>query len=210
MTRDDAPTFLSARHLPAGGSLLAGLEAHWRAIRGARALPARSDLDPGALDAVLPWAFVAERVAPGVARLRVAGQKLTGLLGMEARGMPLCAFFSPEGRAVLCPLVERVFDGPAIVGVPVVSARRLARPRLTGRMILLPLGDGDGRATRAIGALLCDGAPGRMPARFGIGGGEIRCEALAPPAPRLAVNGGAAAKRPDASRPALRLVVSRP
>lgn len=98
MTRDDpSPTFLSARHLPAGGPLLHDLEAHWRAVRGGRALPARSDLDPAALDAVLPWAFVAERVAPGVARLRVAGRKLTELLGMEARGMPLCAFFSPRG-----------------------------------------------------------------------------------------------------------------
>lgn len=218
MRNDDTdPRLLSSRHLPRGRSLLAELESYWRDLRGARALPARTDVNPAAIDAILPHAFVAERVAPQVARLRVAGSRLNDLLGMEARGMPLCTFFGPEGRAALGPLLARLFDAPAIVEIAVDGSRGLLRGRVSGRLILLPLTDGHGHVSRAIGALLCDGATGRGPVRLGLAeGGAIRIEPVGLPVPlralppRLAAVGAGAAmhRGPDAARPALRLVVN--
>lgn len=218
MPEDDTnPIPLSSRHLPRGRSLLAELESYWRDLRGARALPARTDVNPAAIDAILPFAFVAERVAPQVARLRVAGSRLNDLLGMEARGMPLCAFFGPESRAAIGPMLARLFDDPAIVEIPVEGSRGLFRGRVTGRLILLPLTDGHGQVSRAIGAFLCDGVAGRSALRLDLAeDGAIRIEPvglpvpLRVPAPRLAAVGADAPTRagPDAARPALRLVVN--
>lgn len=217
--RDDTdipPVTLSSRHLPRGGSMLADLEAYWHDLRGARALPARTEVNPAAIDAVLPHAFVAERVAPRVARLRVAGQAVSALLGMEARGMPLCTLFAPESQEMVGDLLARVFDDPAIVEAPLSAARGLGRPRLSGRLLLLPLTDAQGTVNRVIGAILCDGSIGRAPRRLTIPeGGALRIAPvglpapLRAPAPRLAAAAGGATVQggPRSARPALRLVV---
>lgn len=210
MTRDTDAEPLALHGPVPSPALLAQLEAYWRVLRGARAIPARTDVDPAAIDAVLPHAFVAERVAPGVARIRVAGQRLSGLFGMEPRGMPLCALFTAAARERLMPLVASTFDGPAIVEMPVEAARGLLRGRMSGRMILLPLSDAGGEVNRMIGAILCDGAPGRSPVRFALPEGRVRVEPVALPdpliAPRLAAVGER--RRTAPARPALRLVVS--
>ncbi|MEC9102783.1 MAG: PAS domain-containing protein, partial [Pseudomonadota bacterium] len=70
------------------------VEAYWQAIRAGRLVPRRSDIDPRGIERALEFAFVAERIATGLGRLRIAGSHLTDLLGMEVRGMPLTAFFA--------------------------------------------------------------------------------------------------------------------
>jgi hypothetical protein len=197
------PLVLSSHHLPAGRSVLREVETYWRNLRGARALPLRSEVDPAGLDAALPHAFLLERLAPGVGRLRVAGKALSGYLGAEARGLPLSQLFSGESREALARHLDEVFDGPALLDLPVSCAPRAFRPRLKGRMILLPLGGPDGLVTRALGALMLDGAPGRGQQRFDLGE-PLRVEALESrpgPARRAAGLG-------EAERPWLRLVVS--
>jgi len=213
--RDDAsPAVLSHFQPMTGQPILAELERYWRDLRGARRLPVRSEVDPARIDAVLPYAFVIERVAQGIARLRVTGQKLNASLGMDARGMPLSSFFTPAARPLLAAHLETVFDGPALVDLPLTSARGLGRPLLTGRLMILPLLGSDGTVSRALGALLTDGMIGRAPRRFDIAPGEVRCEIISEMGrPRLALaagQGGAGTQRkgPDAARPDLRLVVS--
>lgn len=206
-------TVLSHHHPIAGRPILGELERYWHDLRGARRLPVRSEVDPAQIDAALPHAFIIERVAPGIARLRVAGQRLNACLGMDARGMPLSTFFTPAGRIALAEHLEAVFDGPALVDMPLVSARGLGRPVLTARLLLLPLLGNDGSVSRALGALLTDGMIGRAPRRFDIAPGEIRCEIIAEMGrPRIALaaaqSGPLTGKRPDATRPALQLVVS--
>ena len=213
---DFTPVSLSMHHPVQGRSILQELEQYWRDLRGARRIPVRSDVDPARIDAALPHAFILDRVAPGVGRLRVAGQKLSIFVGMDARGMPLTSFFSADARDSVMRQTELVFSRPALVEVPLVSHRSLGRPKLSGRMLLLPLLGPDGNVSRALGAILTDGMIGRTPRRFDIAQGEaIRCEEL--PEPRqntLAavadMRSGAplADKRPEVSRPALRLVVN--
>jgi len=208
----DDPVQLSAHHPVQGRAVLEELELYWRDLRGARRLPVRSDVDPAQIDAALPHAFILERVAPGVGRMRVAGSALSGLLGMEARGMPLTTFFTPEARLVVTGYLERLFTEPALVELPLYSARSIGRPRLTGRLLMLPLLGNDGTVSRALGAMFTDGMIGRAPRRFDIpSGGAMRCEPLPEPAVRMAAVSSARPhmqRRPDVVRPALKLVVS--
>jgi len=191
----------------AAPAALAQLEAHWRALRGPRAMPARGELVAARIEAALPVLFIAEPVAPGVLRLRHAGRKLGEMLRIEPRGMPLCAFFTPEGRAALRALLAAAQERPAILGAGLVAGRGIVAPRVSARLLLLPLADRGLRPGMFVGAIAATApAPGRA-LRFDLDGSPVRVEALRPEAqvPRLVASGG---RRRAGPRPALRLVVA--
>lgn len=201
-------------------AILSSLESYWTELRGARRLPVRTEVDPGRIDGALPHAMILERVAPGIARLRVAGAAIVAHAGMEARGLPLSALFGAASRDRLAEVLEQVFAGPSLLDLPVSVARGLWRSTLHGRLLVLPLLGRDGTVDRALAALVLQGdAPG--------GGRLIEIEPagamrlLPIPAPRpeqsprlgmLAVMGGRPVPQADGSaarpRPALRLVVN--
>ena len=64
------------RRLGNGQSLspLHQAEAYWTAIGGTGTVPRRSDLDPRGLGNILDQTFLLERIAPGLARVRLAGR----------------------------------------------------------------------------------------------------------------------------------------
>lgn len=189
--------------------VLQSLEAYWQTLRSARQLPARTDIAPSQIDAALPHAFILQRVAPGTARFRVAGQRLHDLLKMDARGMPLGTLFMPEAREQAQQLLETAFTGPAIIGIPVSSPGSLLRPALTGTMLLLPLRDKDDNATRMLGALVTDQDAGPRPRRFMIPeGARIRQDMIGVKLAATQLIPRVQNKRPDAARPALKLVVN--
>lgn len=225
MTKDDAPEdgrespvveFLSGRDLPRGRSALGEIEAHWRDLwtRAGGHLPRRADLDASRIAGALPHAFILEKAAPGVARLRIAGRALTAILGTEPRGLPLTVLFGAASRTELAGWLERCFATPALVELPVETAQGPFRPALTGRLLLLPMLDQDGDITRALGGLFLDGVPRRTPLRLELPGRGGRCEPLRRPADesgpvygqRVAAAGGLR----ESERPYLRLVVSNP
>ncbi len=189
---------------------LNSLETYWRALRHARHIPARNDIRPHEIDSALPHAFILQRVAPGVARMRVAGQQLHDLLKMDARGMPISTFFQTSARDQIAELVEKAFSEPAIIAVPLVSQGTIIRSTLYGTMLLLPLRDEEGQTSRVLGALVTEGNHGNRPRRFAIDQtANIRVDTLgiklatAQTMPLVTK-----AKGPDAERPALRLVVN--
>lgn len=163
---------------------------HWEVLRAGRPMPARDEIDPRELAEALEFLFVAEPVAPGVARIRLAGQHLSALLGMEPRGMPLCAAFEGEARAEVAASVEQVVRHGARALLPVRAAGSLGRPALQGLLGLMPLADAAGATVRLLGVLQTRGGIGRTPRRLDLAG---PVERLGPPAPA----GG---------RPALRLI----
>jgi len=207
---DRAISKLASRDMPAGAPVLATLEAYWRELRAARALPSRTSICPSRIDEALPHAFVIERVAPGLARMRVCGQKLSDLIGMDGRGMPLSVLFSPAAQKTLGDRIERLFNDPAIIEMPVACKRGLTRPAMRGRLLMLPLSNGDGTVTKAIGALFVDGAGTKTARKFDIPTDTAhRIEPAVNDAPllRVAAVGGQMHKGPALARPALRLVV---
>ena len=204
---------LTSRH---AATTLTQLRAYWESLRAGGAPPMRSAVDPRGIAGTLEHAFVIERVAPGMARFRVAGMHLCDLMGMEVRGMPLSSLFEPEDRNTLSTALEQVFSGPAVFEARLSSPRGLGRPALEAHMLVLPLRDWRGQPGVAMGALVATGEIGRAPRRFGIDHRFVARLLVAPRAidthPALAEAAAAfappPAHRPEAGRPHLRLVKS--
>jgi len=169
---------------------LRAFRAHWEACRHGDDVPMRADIDPRGINPLISSAFIAERIAPGVVRLRVAGTHLTDLMGMEVRGMPLATFIAPADRDAFAMRLVDLFDGPAILRFALRSRRGIGRPALSGTLMLLPLRSDLGDISRTLGCLVADGPIGRAPRRFAIA--DARTLPLSGAAPRQA----AAALRP--------------
>lgn len=144
--------------------------AEWERLRAERPMPDRDDLDPCVLGAALEYLFVAEPVAPGVARMRLAGQHLHALLGMEPRGMPVCALFDGTARAEVASALDQVVGHGVRVLLPVRAAGLPGRAGLEGLLGLLPLADAGGRGQRVLGVLQTRGVIGPTPRRLSLAG----------------------------------------
>ncbi|WP_371171122.1 PAS domain-containing protein [Aliiroseovarius sp. 2305UL8-7] len=147
---------------------IAQIEAYWHGLRNGRLMPTRSDVDPRGIGDNLAFAFVLERIAPGHARIRLAGQHLSDIMSMEVRGMPISAFFLPQARDEVQDALERAFDMPAEVHMSLQSEASMFQPALDAQMILLPLKNNEGRVTRLLGAIQVKGKLARGPHRFSI------------------------------------------
>lgn len=142
------------------------VDAYWEALRAGRLVPRRSDIDPRGIERALEYAFILERIAPTLARLRIAGSHLTDLMGMEVRGMPLSALFASSSRNAIGDALEEAFSGPSKVELVLRAERSLGKPEMEARMILLPLKSDLGDISRVLGCLCTYGAIGRAPRRF--------------------------------------------
>lgn len=151
-----------------GYPAVAQVEAYWEALRGNRLLPKRSEIDPRGIERALENAFILERVAPGIARLRIAGSHLNDLMGMEVRGMPLTALFTPNSRRDMADLLEEVFQAPACSTLTLRSESGVGGRPLDARMVLLPLKSDLGDVSRILGCLASKGDRGPNVRRFDI------------------------------------------
>lgn len=149
---------------------LAQTRAYWEALRRDGRLPRREEIDPRGLSGALEEVFLAERIAPGHARFRLAGMHLSDLMGMEVRGMPLSALLEPAARARLADALEAVFTVPSVLELWLEAERGIGKPALSGRLILLPVIGSQGEPSLALGCLQTHGSIGRGPRRFAIAG----------------------------------------
>lgn len=157
-----------------GFSALSQVESYWEALRGTRMIPKRSEIDPRGIESALEYTFVLERIAPGMARLRIAGSHLSDLMGMEVRGMPLTSFITPNGRRQISDTLEEVFQRPAVCEVRLSAEAGAGKPHMDARMLLLPLKSDLGDVSRVLGCLIARGDIGRSPRRFDVVGARIR------------------------------------
>lgn len=200
-------------------SPLNDMRQYWTELCAGRQVPLRSEVDPRAISSSLEYGFILERQQPGSVRFRLAGTHLSDLMGMEVRGMPIRAFIDPAGRAQFSATLEQVFTGPEIHEYRLVSDS-IHAPKLTARLLLLPLKSDEGLIDRALGCLVSEGTIGMPPRRFKVN--ETRVTSLtdgqmkrrfAPEAlagfsePKAPYNPPVEFKRPD-GRPNLRLVKS--
>lgn len=160
---------------PGGGragvtpAALAQVRAYWHTLRrrSGQNLPRRADIDPRAIEGALTCSFIAERIAPGMARFRLSGMHLADIMGMDVRGMPVSSMFELDSRPRLAEVLNQVFTVPGIGELWLASPRGLGRPELTGRLVLLPI-QGEGEAPLAFGCLVTEGSIGRAPRRLAI------------------------------------------
>lgn len=166
--------------------------AHWERLRGGRTAPTRAEIDPAAIAQALEFCCIAEIVAPGVARFRLAGRVFGKLVGMEPRGMPLSCLFAASARAELARAVLHVAQG-ARVTLPLRGERQFLSPELHGEIMFLPLTDEQGNISRVLGVLGLQGHIGRSGRRFELAGPEEHNPVIAP-------------SPVTSSRPALRVI----
>lgn len=149
-------------------------EAYWTALLTDDGVPMRSQIDPRGLENILEYTFILERIAPGLARFRLAGTHLSKLAGMEVRGMPLTSFFEAAARDTATEHLDRVFSGPAITELSLTSTGKIGQARMQARMILLPLKSDLGDISRVLGVMVSDGTIGATPRRFRIADSRVR------------------------------------
>ncbi|MFV2052691.1 PAS domain-containing protein [Aliiroseovarius sp. YM-037] len=142
------------------------VEAYWDGLRRGRAVPLRSEIDPRGIESALEYAFVLERIAPGLARFRLAGMHLVDVMGMEVRGMPITSFVVPEDRNALSEALEGLFQKPETLELKLSAETGFGKPKLDAGLLLLPLKSDLGDISRALGCLVSKGAIGRAPRRF--------------------------------------------
>ena len=145
--------------------LIAQVCAHWDSLRRPDRLPTRNALDPETLADALPHVFLAELVAPRVARLRICGHKIDALMDMELRGMPLTSLFTPAARPEVMDAVQQVAHG-ARARLSLQAEPGFGQPHMVAQMALMPLADADRRITHVLGVVDRDGSVGRRPRRF--------------------------------------------
>ncbi|AUQ54284.1 MULTISPECIES: PAS domain-containing protein [Phaeobacter] len=160
----------------AAGSLspMRQAEAYWTALRRGDDIPSRSQIDPRGLENILPQTFILERIAPGIARFRLAGQRVNEMAGMEVRGMPITAFFTPAARKQVSAALETMFDTPAIIELTLQTENNRLRGAREARMLLLPLRSDLGDVSRALGVFISEGNPTGTSQRFSVTETQIR------------------------------------
>ncbi len=155
-------------------------EAYWQALRQGDDVPNRSQVDPRGLENILSQTFIVERIAPGIARFRLAGQKVNEMAGMEVRGMPLSAFFTPDARKQLGAAMEHMFETPAIVELSLLTESTRSHGPREAHILLLPLRSDLGDISRALGVFVSEGNPNGLSQRFSIEDIDMRTIAAAP------------------------------
>ncbi|MFN4153234.1 MAG: PAS domain-containing protein [Paracoccaceae bacterium] len=189
-----------------GSGMIAELRAYWEALREGDRLPRRDRVDPRGIAGALEHSFLIERIAPGIARFRIAGMVFNDLMSMDIRGMPVSCLFLGDARDRLQLDLERVFRAPAILTLDLLAERSLGRAPLRGRMQFLPMLGQQDDSSLAIGCLELDGDIGRAPRRFSIS--ATRLEPLQSAAPARPLPEPAPPRPPRAKPgvPHLRLV----
>lgn len=193
--------------------LIEEVRGYWEALRDGREAPARAEVDPRGIERALSHMMLIDRIAPGHARLRVAGQHLCDLMGMEVRGMPLGALMTLPARDTLTTALQSVFQGRSGVVLGLHAGWSLGAPALDGQMLLLPLADRNGVLAHALGCIVMTGSIGRAPRRLAIT--EVRHlpilvtrrEARQPTPPILAMAEAPTTYRPQ--RPVFHVVQTR-
>ncbi|MBS0122557.1 PAS domain-containing protein [Thetidibacter halocola] len=175
------------------------VEAYWHGLCDGTQVPLRSDVDPRGMENALEFAFLIERIAPSLAKIRVAGSHLSDLLGMQVAGMPLSSFIAPEDRDRFGAAVARLFADPAVVRITLEAEGGFGKPAMTGHIILMPLRSDFGEVSRGLGAMVTDGRIGRTPRRFRVTAIDVES---APSAGVVAPATTGDAPAPRAPRPA--------
>lgn len=184
---------------PAGGGTLWSsgvfLRRLWQAARRDQALPRREALPPRRLTPILSQLLLVERWSAGVPIIRYAGLDVTTLYGQDLTDRPLSVLFEPGARPALAEALDQVLDGARTVDMAILSDQGMLRPRLGGRLTLLPVACGATGAISALGCVDLDGPTRHPPRRFRIE--RVLGETLTPAAlPDAAVEDGAPSPAP--------------
>ena len=97
--------------------------AYWDAMRGAARAPERSEIEPGAVRELLGDIFVLSYDTTAGYPFRVAGTRVSALLGRDLKDRSFSALFAPEGRREIEDIVTVVAEEmlAAVAGITATS-----------------------------------------------------------------------------------------
>lgn len=148
--------------------LIAELRCYWEALRPEGAIPHRNQIDPRGFGEALEHCVLIESVAPGMARVRIAGKVFSELMGMDIRAMPLSCLFMGDARPQLQADLTNLFSRGTALTLRMDAAQGLGRPPLKAQLQLLPLIGSTGRVDLALGCIELTGQMGQQMRRFNI------------------------------------------
>ncbi len=125
---------------------------HWNEVRGTRRMPAWSDIKPAAIAAHLPivWSYRYDRETDTFTG-RLAGERITAVLGKSIRGVPMIDAYPESGYPALFARHRRVVLEPAFLRGHGVVFEHFGRFGL-GERITMPLADDGEHGDGIIGA----------------------------------------------------------
>lgn len=129
------------------------LHAYWDRLRGARAAPDQSRVDPAALSGVLGSLFVLDAESERGFPFRLAGTRICDLFGRELRERPLLELFAEADRGSIRDTVTAVVDDAAVAVAGVEAATEKVSGRIEAELLLLPLRHEGPSRSRLIGSL---------------------------------------------------------
>ena len=131
---------------------------YWNVLRGSRLAPMREDIDPGAIRARLADTFLLSLNTEDGHAFRLAGSSVCALFGKELKGGAFNDLWSSVSEPRIGELLQHIAEDK-VGAVAHVIGRNLENEVLDLEMVLLPLLDGGGSASRLLGGLAPVGAP---------------------------------------------------
>lgn len=134
---------------------------YWNALRGERSAPERGAIDPTAIRAELPFAFILEIDEADSFPIRLAGTRVSALFGRDLQGAAYAGLFAGPGgerdlRGAALPRLVCDDMTPVVAGLEAVTR---AGRTLALELLLLPLRHGGRTHARVLGCLTPEAAP---------------------------------------------------
>jgi len=124
---------------------------YWNRLRGTRAAPLRTEIEPSDIRTLLADTFILERDGRGEATFRLAGTRICSHYGQELKGRTFCPLWGHRDQQRMARLSDHVFDQNAVVVLEFDGMTGQGRS-VTFETIILPLAGGQ-EGPRALGAM---------------------------------------------------------
>lgn len=111
---------------------------YWNGLRGGRSVPARVDIEPGKISAILDRVFLLETEADGRITYRLAGSTICEQFGADLRNQDYLAFWPGRDRSVLASLFRDLAENGDVAIIESEALTRSGRD-IVFEMSILPL-----------------------------------------------------------------------
>jgi hypothetical protein len=125
---------------------------YWNRLRGARAAPERSDVDPGQIRSILGDTFILEADLDSGFPFRLAGSRICAVTGHEMKGERFLTMWRGPDRATVLGALTTVSDDAAVAVIGAEGATDLGRT-VDLELALLPLKHRGRTHARLLGSL---------------------------------------------------------
>lgn len=125
---------------------------YWEELRAGQLVPPRLALDPARMRHLLQQSAILEQVQPGTVRIRLGGARISALMGMEVRGLPVRALFDLSDRGRIAAEVTRAFETPSVLlmNLAAPAPRHQMGTAHRTQMAVLPMSDQNFCVNRAL------------------------------------------------------------